>query len=434
MPERPSRPVWRTPLVLVLCALLLPVLLMASTVAMIGVPSYVEARPEEGTLVTTITNLGVLAWLVSVVGATSAMSLRWTPWIAWTAGLVNAVLLGLDPLLLFAATGVVVATRSTVWAWRATAVAGLVAGWVVLRNALRSRTWQWLFDVTAPQHPAVVRTVDVVLTLGSFALCVGAGWMWRTRAERRAAEVRAERAEDDAADLSVRVGAVEERERLAREIHDALAHRLSLVSLHASALQEAVESDDPAVSEAAKVIRDNAHRSLEDLRELIDALRHPRATATSEPEPAPLPVTGMADVAEVIDSTMAAGIDVNAFVALDDPGSASDVLNHAVFRIVQECLTNVVKHAPGTRAGLDLRASPGRGVHIQVRNPMPAATTQVPGAGLGLVGIRERVAMLGGSMSAGVAEDGWFEVRVRLPWTERMPGASAASAAGSLPR
>lgn len=422
MPEQCPRIRWVTALHVLLCAMALPVLIAISTFAMGSLPSYVDPTSVGAGRAANVSNLGVLVWLCALVASLAVLLLPWRPWVVWFAGLVVAVPLGLDPTLLFVASGVTAATASSKAARRSSLAAAAVGLWVIVRATLRSHSWQTMIEPSAPEHPWIRFLVDAGLTAGLFALAVGAGWAWRTRSARRDAEVRAERAEDDAAGLSAQVGAVAEREQLAREIHDALAHRLSLVSLHANALEEALTSDDPAIAEAARVVRDNAHRSLTDLRELIDALRKPPQASPRMPEPAPLPVSGMADVADVIDSTMAAGIEVNAFVALDDPGSASDLLNHTVFRIVQECLTNVVKHAPGSRAGVDLRAAPGRGVQIMVRNPLPAVPVPATGAGMGLVGMRERVTMLGGTMTAGVTPDGWFEVKVTLPWTARSEG------------
>lgn len=415
-PDAMAHPRLRGFLHVTLSILAVPVLIICGTVAMSGVEAYYQLEPPTRS----VTPLGTAIWLLMLIASLSAVALRWKPWLPWIAGIL-VVVMGLDPLLMFIATGVLVA-RSTPSRARLTALgAGIVALAVIVRNGLRPTTWQSLLDPAAGAHRGATFVIDVVLTVGTLALALALGLSVRTHEQSRQAESRAAKAEGDARDLSARVGAVEERERLAREIHDALAHRLSLVSLHASALDEALRSDDPTVADAARAIRDNAHRSLEDLRSLIDALRTPRPAAPAEEEPARLPVDGMADVADVIDATVQAGVEVNAFVALDNPGAASDLLNHAVFRIVQESLTNIVKHAPGSRAGLDLRASPGRGVQLVIRNPLPKPRADqppedTPGAGMGITGMQERVAMLGGKISCGPTEDGWFEVRVSLPW------------------
>ncbi|OYN92114.1 hypothetical protein CGZ91_00935 [Parenemella sanctibonifatiensis] len=361
-----------------------------------------------------VSSLGLFAVLLAFICNATVFVRRRHPWVTWGAGAVMVLLGQFDPLLLFVGTHALIVHRGGRQATIGTIAAGVIGVWVVIRNAIAPLHWTVMLDpVGLPTGQRVL--LDLTMTGLVFVVTVMLGRMRRNRQQARAADARAVRAEGTARDLSEQLTQRAERERLAREIHDTLAHRLSLVSLHSGALEELAQSSDPTLVQAAQVVRNSAHRSLEDLRNLIGALRDPAPAGPVE-QPSRIPLRGMADVTDVIDSTLAAGVKVNAFIMLSSPEEASDMLNRAVFRIVQESLTNVVKHAPGTTVGLDLRGSPGAGVSLKIRNMMTHHSSGTPGSGTGLVGMRERVGLLGGRMNAGPTGDGWFEVDVQLPW------------------
>lgn len=271
----------------------------------------------------------------------------------------------------------------------------------------------------------------VIFTVVLLALSVGAGFL--RRAVRRADAAhgvavaenqRAQVLSTQADELRTEVSRQEERELIAREMHDTVAHNLSLMSLQASALE--VTTDNPEVVDAARTMRSSAHRALDEMRTLISSLR-----AGSEQYTGSAPALG--DLATLLDDARAGGVDLAATVFITDADDAPPALTRAVYRIVQEALTNVMKHAPGARAEVDVRARPGNGVDITVRNAVlpdlnpyadapvlgePGATfgaSGIPGGGAGLVGMRVRCEAMGGTFSAGV-DDGRYIVCAHLPW------------------
>jgi signal transduction histidine kinase len=200
----------------------------------------------------------------------------------------------------------------------------------------------------------------------------------------------------------------EERSRIAHEMHDVLGHRLSLLSLQAGAL----EVTAPAAGEAARTVRTTAKQSLDDLRQVIGVLRDGRDFQLNGPAPA------LTDLPELIAGTRQAGVPVNLTVMLDQAAAAPPQLATAVYRIVQEALTNIVRHAPGAPADVQVRGGPGVGVTLEIVNPVPPPGTvpPSPGSGSGLTGISERVNALGGKVNIGPTTNGTFAVQAWLPW------------------
>ncbi|MFE7458954.1 sensor histidine kinase [Streptomyces sp. NPDC012600] len=259
-----------------------------------------------------------------------------------------------------------------------------------------------------------------------------------------------------------------ERAAIAREMHDVLAHRISLLSVHAGALVYRTKQTDagraPALSgaeivESAQVIRDNAHQALEELHDMLRVLRSDerhepgpgdRRGATADSTAAPQP--RMADIAHLVEEARAAGqqIDLRAegraatcvrdeapdsTCVRDEAPDPDDVrddpsgpagpprpaprsqVQRTAYRLVQEGLTNARKHAPGARVTVRVAGAPGAGLTVEVRSPLPVGVTasEIPGAGAGLTGLRERVELDGGSLEHG-SREGAFVLRARLPW------------------
>ncbi len=199
----------------------------------------------------------------------------------------------------------------------------------------------------------------------------------------------------------------EERSRIAHEMHDVLGHRLSLLSLQAGALEV---TDQAAASEVARTVRTTAKQSLDDLRQVIGILRDGRDFQLAA-GPAPT----LTDLPTLVAETRQAGVPVNVTVLLDQAGNAPAPLGMAVYRVVQESLTNVLRHAPGAPADVTVRGGPGAGVTLEIVNPL-VPTTPNPGTRSGLTGISERVTALSGNVSAGPTPEGTFAVRAWLPW------------------
>jgi signal transduction histidine kinase len=249
-------------------------------------------------------------------------------------------------------------------------------------------------------------------------LVVVIAWGLYIRARRQLVASLRERAEKAEAEQRLRIEQARsgERARIAREMHDVLAHRISLISLQAGALQVSRRGSDDAVAESAALIRTSAHQALDDLREVIGVLR------AGENEAAPLsPQPTLTDLRRLVEESVRAGMAVS---LREDPGDADgDVPAHVgrtAYRVVQEGLTNARKHAPG--AAVTVTASLGTDLHIEVRNPRGPARADppspIPGAGQGLVGLAERARLVGGRLEYGWTAKDEFRLAAWLPLRE----------------
>ncbi|WP_435862061.1 histidine kinase [Streptomyces phaeochromogenes] len=164
------------------------------------------------------------------------------------------------------------------------------------------------------------------------------------------------------------------REEIAREMHDVLAHRLSLLSMHAGALEYAPGAPPEQLAEAVGVIRHSATRALEDLQDVLKVLRAPVVGDHTEP-----PQPTHADVAQLIEESRAAGVELHVRQRLDDPATMSPALARTAYRLLQEALTNHRKHAPGAPVTLTLEGGPETGLTIRVTNPLERVAASGPG-------------------------------------------------------
>jgi signal transduction histidine kinase len=226
------------------------------------------------------------------------------------------------------------------------------------------------------------------------------------RSQRRLVRSWADRAREaeQGDELRVEQARLAERERIAREMHDVLAHRISLLAVHAGALE--VRRDAPQQERAAAgVVRQSAYEALEELRQVIGMLREP---AEDRPQPT------LADVPALVEQSREAGERVRLELTAD--GVPAGVGRHA-YRIVQEALTNARKHAPGAQVCVAVTGHAEQGLVVEVGNPLRAGGTALPGSGTGLVGLRERVQLAGGRLDHGPTTAGEFRLRAWLPWT-----------------
>ncbi|MFC4949378.1 sensor histidine kinase [Pseudonocardia sp. GCM10023141] len=197
------------------------------------------------------------------------------------------------------------------------------------------------------------------------------------------------------------------REAIAREIHDVLGHRLSLLSVHAGALAYRPDAPPADIARAAEIIRESAHDALQDLREVVGVLRAPVG------ELLPQPTVG--DIGALVAESVAAGMAVELH---EDRGGAVPVTaGRTAYRIVQEGLTNARKHAPGADVGIRVEGKASEGLTVEVVNGVPTAEP-VPAAtsGHGLAGLTERVGLAGGRLEHGPTGAGGWRVRAWLPW------------------
>jgi len=213
----------------------------------------------------------------------------------------------------------------------------------------------------------------------------------------------------------------QERAHIAREMHDVLGHRLSLVALHAGALEyrgPGLTPDETAA--AAGVVRAEAHSALTDLRDVLGVLRDPAATGGDEVTGTAPPQPTLVDLPALLDQARAGGATVRARVDADGAAVPTAVGRHA-YRIVQESLTNARRHAPGQPVDVVVETVPGPGVRVVVSNPLtdgPApADASGHTAGHGLRGLAERARLVGGSFRAGSDDGRLHVVEAVLPWT-----------------
>jgi signal transduction histidine kinase len=204
-----------------------------------------------------------------------------------------------------------------------------------------------------------------------------------------------------------------ERARIAREMHDVLAHRISLLSMHAGALEFRPDAPPEEIARAAGVVRASAHQALEDLREVIGVLRE--ESLDGDPE---RPQPTLANLPGLLDESRQAGMHVSSECMVDDLAAVPEGVGRNAYRIVQEALTNARKHAQGAAVDVTLDGAAGSGLTVEVRNRLPvgAAAAPIPGAGTGLIGLSERTSLAGGRLEHGRTPGGDFELRAWLPW------------------
>jgi signal transduction histidine kinase len=201
----------------------------------------------------------------------------------------------------------------------------------------------------------------------------------------------------------------QERARIAREMHDVVAHRVGLMVLHAGALE--VSLADPEAAEQAGLVRRTGREALEELRSILGVLRQGEDAALLDPQPT------LADLDRLVQQSLDAGMEVSVRVEGKRRPLPATV-ERTAYRLVQEALTNVHKHAASAATAVDVRYGRER-LEVAVRNARPADGPRpglaLAGGGHGLLGLRERVALLGGTFQAGPRLDGGFEVCASIP-------------------
>ncbi|WP_145503227.1 sensor histidine kinase [Streptomyces sp. CFMR 7] len=272
--------------------------------------------------------------------------------------------------------------------------------------------------VTVPVQPLVrpdPQTGYVVSVLfGVLLVLLALSWGLGVRSRRQLVLSLRERARRAEAEAELRAEQAQRlaREAIAREMHDVLAHRLTLLSVHAGALEFRPDAPTAEIARAAGVIRDSSHEALQDLREIIGVLRGPGDTGEGE---RPQPTLTTLDA--LIEESRQAGMRVTLDQRVAAPEAAPAATGRTVYRIAQECLTNARKHAPGAEVTVTVTGGPGDGLTVEVANPAPNEPFErVPGSGQGLIGLTERATLAGGSLEHGPTPDGGFLVRARLPW------------------
>lgn len=364
----------------------LPDLLLCVLLLAVSLASVLTGEPDEGpgavTIPAAVAMAGSLAWrrrspLVPAVACAAANMFQ--SWLAQAPG-------SLWSLVVFAVAMYSVAANSTeavAAAGGGTLLAGLLAG-------------EWLSR--GPDYLFIVLLFGGIWLLGRAARILRGRLNFQQQHER------------DMARLAV----AEERLRIARELHDVLGHSMSVIAVQADAAQAALDCTPELVREPLRVIHATARGSLAEIRALLDALHDGGGT--------PLGGSGLAELRSLLDAGSMGGLPLSGIIqsGLPDLSPAADL---AVFRVVQESLTNVLKHAGTVPVRLSL-APEGSGVRVEVRNApgsRPAAPVPEGQAAYGLQGLRERIRQVGGSFSAGPAGDGGWLVTAVVPANDAAP-------------
>lgn len=360
--------------------LALPDLVLAVALALIAAVSVITGNPDEGpvaiTLPVALVSTGALVWRSRAPAVTAALVLA--------AGLVQT-LSSQSPGSLWSLVVLIIAMYSIAAHYREGIAALLGIGFMGIL----------LIEERIDNGPDYV---FIAVLFGGTWLLGRASRLWRgrvTRAEREQAQL-------------ARLAVAEERTRIARDLHDIVAHSLSVISVQSDAAGAALEHDPALAREPLRVIGESARRSLHEIRDVLHLLR------TDEGEPLQ-PMAGLDAVDDLIEDGRRRGLEIESDIAVHAP--LPTVTDRAAYRIVQESLTNAVKHAPGSRVRVQVQVQvrdDDETVDIDVVNSAGASTPPTGRPGIGLIGIRERALALRGTFEAARHGDG-FRVHVTLP-------------------
>ena len=254
----------------------------------------------------------------------------------------------------------------------------------------------------------LARTAEQLWAAAVFVLLVAAAWLVGLAVQGRR-EASALQAQTEQAEQAQRAAIAAERVRIARELHDLIAHNVSVVVVQSVAAQGVLEDQPARAREPLAHIERSGRQALTELRRLLDVMRD-----QDEPDELREPQPGLAQLATLVDSVRSTGLPVTLQVDGEPPADSAAV-GPSVYRIVQESLTNVLKHAGDAR--VSVRVSCGAtavDVVVEDDGPGRSANGAAP-PGYGLAGMRERAALFGGTFTAGNRGGGGFEVRAHLP-------------------
>jgi signal transduction histidine kinase len=310
---------------------------------------------------------------------------------------------------------VVVMPRFTIAQFFGVLAAFALAGAI---NREREAAVAWLagagmFGYASWSDPVSGGAGDFLLSLAFGTTMWAAGLLVARRTRSTAAaELRAELAERDRQEQA-RLAVEEERARIARELHDIVSHGLSVVVLQTLAARAALQDDGGDVDRHLDAVEETARDALGEMRRMLGLLQ-----AGDLPDPAalPAPSPGLHSLPALVDRAGAAGLRITA--DLDLEADLPSGLELAIYRVVQEALTNAVKHAPGSAVTVRLRIDDAGAVVTVTDDGARAPASRPDGAGQGLIGMRQRAELYGGSLSTGPADDGGYRVTATFPLEE----------------
>ncbi|MFE0048192.1 sensor histidine kinase [Streptomyces albireticuli] len=324
-----------------------------------------------------------------------------------------------------------VPTEGRPWPWPPMEIIGMLLLLLLLGLRERRRTLVAVWTLTAVVTVALAFVAPgrsslisvTALVLDGVVLVVGGALRERGDARRALAEQEtiseAERA---------RRTLLEERTRIARELHDVVAHHMSVITVQADSAPYRLTGLPPEAREEFATIAATARESLTEMRRLLGVLRSEDASGEAGGvERAPQP--GVERIPQLVEATVRAGLPVKLAMPDPLPDALPQTVDLSAYRIAQEALANVVRHAPGAATRVSVSVDRDRGgLMVLVVNSAPEAETpplETSGTGHGLVGMRERVRLVGGTLDTGPLPDGGFRVAARLPFTteEELPTA-----------
>jgi signal transduction histidine kinase len=301
----------------------------------------------------------------------------------------------------------------SVWAEPSLLVHLGVLALVGLQTGPRVLVELWLLTLGAgailvQRMPGLNASPDLaeMTTLSAIVLLAAGALGGRREAQRRLAEQ--QRISDSE---RARRALLEERTRIARELHDVVAHHMSVIAIQAEAAPYRVPEPPEELARSFATIRATASEGLHELRRLVGVLRADGAAVDADPQPT------LARLGELVATVERAGTTVTMAV-MGTPGPLPAGLELSAYRIVQEALSNAVRHAPGSQVEVELDYRPGGLVLRVVNGPARSAPIPSPGTGHGVLGMAERAAMLGGELTAEPQPDGGFAVTAVLPLTD----------------
>ncbi|MFD7661629.1 sensor histidine kinase [Streptomyces sp. NPDC059788] len=332
-------------------------------------------------------------------------------WVIFAADVVGGIVLAAVP------------EAGGIWPWPPTVIIGYLALMLALSLRERRRTliavWgatgavSVLFELARPDRSD--GTWVLLFVLSGLVLLVGGALRERGAAQRKLIE----QENISEAERAMRT-LLEERTRIARELHDVVAHHMSVITVQADSAPYRISGIPEAAQEEFSTIAATARESLAEMRRLLGVLRSEETERYGGPEKAPQP--GLAQLPKLVEGTVRAGVPVELAMP-DEPVALASAVDLSAYRIVQEALANVVRHAPGAPTRVSVTADGGGGrLTVLVVNSAPpraAAPLEPSGTGHGLVGMRERVRLVDGTLDTGPLPDGGFRVAAQLPITAK---------------
>ncbi|RSS66143.1 sensor histidine kinase [Streptomyces sp. WAC06614] len=329
---------------------------------------------------------------------------------AWVVVLFSDVV---GALLLIDAAG----TPTRAWPWTPMVIVGylLLMACLGLRESVRTLIGVWLVTGAAGVVLGAVQPDHVIATQALLFVLAGV-MLVTTAALRGLGDARQKIAEQESISEAERARRtlLEERTRIARELHDVVAHHMSVITVQADSAPYRLPGMAEPVQQEFAAIAASARESLSEMRRLLTVLRGDGADGERAPQP------GLSRLQQLVEATVRAGQPVELAMAADVPDAVPPAVDLSAYRIVQEALANVVRHAPGAHTRVSVTADGGEVLVVVVNGPARDAVTALEssGTGHGLVGMRERVRLTGGTLDTGPLPDGGFRVAARLPLTE----------------